>query len=286
MHRTRQSNSSRFSPSTQFPIGPFLGVLLALGATPKGASANEASHQAAPKPATAFQFSTLPALSLGLYEGEMSFGDLLKHGNFGLGTFDALDGELVILAGKAWRVRADGHVSPVANQATTPFAVVTRFAPDHTLKVAHPVKYAALRQQIEQLLPTKNAAYAVEISGTFVDIKLRSVPRQIKPYRPLAEVVKTQSVWDLKKVRGTLVGFQFPAYMAGVNLADLHFHFLTDDRKHGGHMLDCELQEGQIRIETLRGFEMELPSGTHFDRADLATDRSATLKVTEQAGGK
>ena len=286
MIRTRRRIFPRFMSRSQFAVPLLLSTLLALGATPIGTRASESNHLLAPKPATVFQFSTLPALSSGLYEGEMTFGDLLKHGDFGLGTFDALDGELVILDGKAWRVGADGHVSAVENKATTPFAVITHFTADHTLKVTHPEDYSSLQKQIPLLFPTKNAAFAIEIKGTFAHIKLRSVPGQTRPYRPLAEVVKTQSVWELKNVRGTLVGFRFPAFLSGVNLADLHFHFLSDDKKHGGHMLDCQLQEGEIQVEALRGFEMQLPTGSHFDRADLTTDRSAALKATEQAGAK
>jgi acetolactate decarboxylase len=197
--------------------------------------AQELSHAARQKSATIFQFSTLPALSLGLYDGEMTFGELLKHGDFGLGTFDALDGELIILKGKAWRVRADGRVSPVQNKSTTPFAAVTHFVPHQGFNVTRPVEYSALQRKISLLLPSPNIAYAIEIRGTFSRLKVRSVPRQSKPYRPLAEVVKTQSVWEWENIRGTLVGFRFPTYLSGVNLADYHFHFLSDDKQRGGH---------------------------------------------------
>jgi acetolactate decarboxylase len=251
--------------------------------------AQESGRMAAPKlaaqkSATVFQVSTLPALSLGLYSGTMTFGELLKHGNFGLGTFDALDGELIVLKGKAWRVRADGRVSPVENKATTPFAAVTHFAPHQSLSLPQPVDYAGLQQWVSLALTTNNTPYAIEIRGTFTRIKVRSVPRQSKPYRPLAEVVKTQSVWEWTNIRGTLVGFRFPGYLSGVNLADYHFHFLSDDTQRGGHLLDCELQNGTVRIQNLRGFKMQLPSSSDFDHANLATDHSAALKATEQAG--
>jgi acetolactate decarboxylase len=263
---------------------PLLPVLLGLSALVAFGPA--ALSAPAPKPATVFQFSTLPALSSGRYEGEMTFGDLLKHGDFGLGTFDALDGEMILLNGRAWQVHADGRVAPVDKKATTPFAVVTRFSPDQTVKVAQAADYAALKKQIGLLLPTSNVPYAIEVSGTFSRLKIRSVPGQAKPYPPLAEVVKTQSVWEWQNVRGTLAGFWFPSYMSGVNLADLHFHFLSDDKKQGGHMLDCELKEGTIRIQSLRGFEMQLPTNSSFDQANLTADQSATLKATEQAGAK
>ncbi len=284
MKRTRRRIFLPFIPRCYFSVRVALLALATLGAATIDTPAQETSRKTGQKPATAFQFSTLPALSLGLYDGEMTFRELLKHGDFGIGTFDALDGELIILKGKAWRVSADGRVSPVENKATTPFAVITRFAPDQTQKVTQPLDYVALQKRVLPMLPTPNTAYAIEISGTFSHIKVRSVPGQTKPYRPLAEVVKTQSVFEWKNVRGTLVGFRFPAYLSGVNLADTHFHFISDDKQHGGHLIDCELQDGKISVQTLRGFEMQLPTGQSFDSANLATDQSAALKETEQAG--
>ncbi|MBC8139058.1 MAG: acetolactate decarboxylase [Fibrella sp.] len=264
-----------------------IAVVSALGAVARPCAAQEPLPNLSKtdrKAATVFQISTLPALSLGLYEGGMAFGDLLKHGDFGIGTFDALDGELVVLDGKAWRIRADGRVSPVGDRETTPFANVTHFAPGLTLKIAQPLEYEPLRQRLSSLLSTPNAPYAIWIHGTFSRLKVRSVPGQRKPYRPLAEVVKTQSVWEWKDIRGTLVGFRFPTYLSGVNLADYHFHFISDDRRHGGHLLDGTLQEGEIRIQTLRGLEMRIPSDAGFDRADLSTDQSTALQAAEKSG--
>lgn len=263
-----------------------LSTLAVIGGVTIHSPAKETSRVVTRKPATVFQFSTLPALSLGLYDGGFTFGELLKHGDFGVGTFDALDGEAVILNGKAWRVRSDGVVSRVDKKETLPFAAVTRFAPDQNLKVAQPTEYSALREIISGKLPTANVSYAIKIHGTFARIKVRSVPKQSKPYRALAEVVKTQSVWEWKNLQGTLVGFRFPAYLSGVNLADYHFHFLADDKTRGGHLLDCQLQNGAIEIQTLRGFEMQLPAQNDFDEANLATDQSAALKASEKAGGK
>ena len=248
--------------------------------------ANARDTEATRKPATVFQVSTLPALSLGLYDGTMSFGEVLQHGDFGVGTFHALDGEGIILDGKVWRVRSDGRVFSVGKKEMTPFAVVTNFEPDHVIKIKEPLEYSALLAKILSVLPTPNAPYAIEVRGTFGRIKVRSVPGQQKPYPPLSEVVKTQSEWEWEGVKGNLVGFRFPSYLSGVNLADNHFHFISDDKKRGGHLLNCELQSGQIRIQTIRGFDMELPKTKEFDQLNLSADQSATLKAAESAGKK
>jgi acetolactate decarboxylase len=234
-----------------------------------------------PKPATVFQFSTLPALSLGFYDGGLTFGEVLKKGDFGLGTVDALDGEVVILGGKAWQVRSDGQIVKLAPAVTTPFAIVTRFKPDLAQTLTQPTDYAALRQTLDRFLPSANLPYAFSIQGTFSSIKTRSVPRQTKPYPPLAQVTKTQTVWEWQNVKGTLVGFRFPAYLGDVNLPDYHFHFLADDKSRGGHLLDCQLQSGQIQVQTLRHFDMLLPHSGDFDALDLKTDQKAALKQAE-----
>jgi acetolactate decarboxylase len=260
-----------------------LSVLVAFSSISTRSIADETTRRAADRASTVFQFSTLPALSRGLYDGEMSFGEVLQRGDFGLGTFDALDGEGIILGGKAWRIRADGKISEVATTTTTPFALVTFFQPQQSVKVAQPTEYSALRQVIDKLLTTPNAPSAIAVHGTFARIKVRSVPRQNKPYRALSEVVKTQSEWEWKNIRGTLVGFRFPSYLSQVNLPDYHFHFLSDDKARGGHLLDCELTNGEIEFQTLRGMDLQLPTGEAFDRANLSSDQSTALKASEQS---
>jgi acetolactate decarboxylase len=259
-----------------------LSVLIAVSSVSARSVADETARRAADKAATVFQFSTLPALSLGLYDGGMTFGAVLQRGDFGLGTFDALDGEGIILNGRAWRVRSDGKVSAVATTTTTPFAVVTFFKPQQSLKVQQPAEYSALRPMIDKLLSTANTPYAIAVRGTFARVKVRSVPRQNKPYPALSEVVKTQSEWEWKNIQGTLVGFRFPAYLSQVNLADYHFHFLSDDHVRGGHLLDCALESGEIEVQALRGIDLQLPTGKAFDSADLAADQSVALKASEQ----
>ena len=46
-----------------------------------------------------YQESTVDALLSGVYDGELPLEQLRKHGHFGIGTFDRLDGEMVLLDG-------------------------------------------------------------------------------------------------------------------------------------------------------------------------------------------
>jgi len=77
-----------------------------------------------------FQTSTINALLNGVYDGDISFQELKQYGGFGLGTVNALDGEMIGLEGKFYQIKADGIAYPVDDSMKTPFAVVTFFEPD------------------------------------------------------------------------------------------------------------------------------------------------------------
>ena len=74
-----------------------------------------------------FQVSTLNDLMLGDYNGTCSVKELLKHGDTGIGTYDGLDGEAIILNGKAYNGRANGVVSEMSEEDSLPFTTVAFF---------------------------------------------------------------------------------------------------------------------------------------------------------------
>ncbi len=221
---------------------------------------------------TLFQVSTLSALLNGLYDRAMDFDELQNHGDLGLGTFEALDGEMVMLDGKTYQVRAGGEVLPVADSAGTPFAAVARFRPDRESHLRHVDSYEILRHTLSGLLPNPNLFYAFRIDGTFEYVKTRSVPAQKKPYPPLSEVTKDQPTFEFSNVRGSLVGFFCPAYVNGINVPGFHLHFISDDRTMGGHLLECRISEGIILIDYLDRFTIALPEDAGFASTNLAGD--------------
>jgi acetolactate decarboxylase len=216
-----------------------------------------------------FQYSTIQALMEGVYDGNLTFRELEKQGDFGLGTLNALDGEMIGINGKFYQIRTDGKAYPVPENAKTPFAEVTFFHPDKTIELCESLNHLELEQRLKELLPSPNLIYGIKITGTFPYIKTRSVPRQQSPYPPLAEVVKRQTVFEFHNVRGVLVGFWLPAYLAGVNVAGYHLHFITEDRRAGGHLLDCRLGEASVEISQLTEFTLQLPLNTKFLQQDL-----------------
>src|ERR1700748_121417 len=79
---------------------------------------------------TIYQTSTMAALLDGIYDGDVTIAELLAHGDFGLGTSTHLDGEMVVLDGTCYHLRADGSATVAAPGDLTPFAVVTQFTAD------------------------------------------------------------------------------------------------------------------------------------------------------------
>ncbi len=212
------------------------------------------------------------ALMVGVYDGDFTFADLKEHGDFGLGTVNGLDGEMIALDGEFYQIRTDGVAYRIGNEALTPFAVVTQFFPEVQYFDIGALNYDQLLKQLEGMAPSKNYIYAFRLTGLFSYVKTRSVPRQSKPYVPLTEAVKNQTVFEFNDVEGTLVGFWSPAYMQGVNVPGYHFHFITKDRKAGGHVLDCIVENADVDIDYKFGFKMNVPFNNEFGNADLSTD--------------
>jgi acetolactate decarboxylase len=231
---------------------------------------------------TLFQYSTFDALLAGLYEGGLTMAELKKRGDFGLGTFNNLDGEMVVLGGKVYQLKTDGKVYPVADTMKTPLAAVTFFKADQTLPLPKAGSFNEMTVLLNQALPSGNLFFAVKIEGRFKEVKVRSVPRQTPPYQPLVQVVKKQAVFPLKEVEGTLVGFYCPAYLKTVGVPGWHFHFLTKDRTRGGHVQDLALENLTAQIDILPGFSLLLPQNQEFYQADLTKDRLHEAEKVEK----
>jgi len=229
-----------------------------------------------------FQTSTISALLEGAYDGQTTVRELKTRGDFGLGTFDALDGEMVVLDGEVYQVRADGRVVVPPDETTTPFAAVTFFDADFSVAVANIADMQELEKVLDEHVPTANLMYAVRVTGQFEYIKVRSVPRQEKPYPRLAEVAKTQPVFEYRNVRGTIVGLRLPEYVKGINMPGYHFHFISEDRSGGGHLLDCRTTSAAAEFDHTFSLHLVLPRQGRSLKADLTGDRQKELHGIEK----
>jgi len=230
------------------------------------------------------QVATIDALLAGVYDGHTCLADLRRHGDFGIGTFEALDGEMILLDGRFYQARADGTIRRPGRRERTPFACVVRFEPDQEPARTGPLDAAGLEARINALVPPANRFCAIRLRGTFDRMRVRSVPPQTKPYPPLAEVTPHQPVFDRTGIRGTLVGFRAPPFVRGVNVPGFHLHFIADDESCGGHVLAFALTEGWLETDS-RHDRLTLllpPDSEAFDRADMARDRTEELHRVEQ----
>ncbi len=229
------------------------------------------------------QVSVIDALMVGRYDGLMPIAELLGHGGFGVGTLDHLDGELILIDGRAYQVSGDGKVLEVPLDRSTPFAVVTPFEPVGEFACPVVTSLADLDKALDQALPQKNNFAAIRIDGHFASLTMRSIRRQEPPYRPLDEVARSQSVWTRTNQAGTLIGIRSPAWTGGLTVPGYHWHFLAQDRQSGGHVLNCQVEDGRVRYDICTDWSVKLEGSPSFNTADLVKDRSRELKRVESS---
>lgn len=198
---------------------------------------------------TIFQVSTMDSLKAGNYDGLTTFSRLKKRGDFGLGTFEGLDGELILLDGQYYQVKADGLAYPVTPSMKTPFVDVTLFKADQIVSLKETLNYEQLAAYIDRLLPNKDAYYAIKIEGRFNYLKTRSVNPQEKPYPMLSEALAGQVIFEYEQMQGTMVGFRTPEAAEGLSSVGYHFHFISADKMRGGHVLACTIGDVKIAID-------------------------------------
>ncbi len=247
---------------------------------------NRSDRMAAADPArnAITQVATIDALLAGVYDGHMTLETLRTYGDFGIGTYEGLDGEMVLLDGIFYQVRADGKVYQPAPETLTPFACVIHFSADYSLQLNGSLDMGSLEDLIDSLIPQQNRFVAFRIKGDFGHMRTRSVPAQKKPYPPLAEVTRFQPVFDMNDIQGTLIGFRSPAFVQGVNVPGYHMHFLADDHSGGGHILGFTMKSAHLDMDTIHSWlSMYMPSDNDaFHQADLSVDRSQELKAVER----
>jgi len=230
---------------------------------------------------TLFQVSTSGALVQGIYQRAVSSKVLLDYGDFGLGTFVDLDGEMVVLDGVVYQVRSDGRVARITGDVGTPFAVVVHFHADREEVVESAPSYEALTKTCDRYRESNNLFYAFRIDGCFTHIHTRAM-KAAPDGLPLAKAAATQPEFDFQDVEGTLVGMWAPQFSSALNVAGYHFHFLSHDRTQGGHLLACSGNNLRIKIQTLNDFHLSLPESEEYLKADLSRDPSKDLAYAEQ----
>lgn len=197
------------------------------------------------------QIGTYDYLTKPDYDGLAPIDSASAGTTQGLGTFDRLDGELVMIAGQMYRVGTDGTPVRIDGTQSSPFFESVRFAPTASGPVAPGTTCANLISAVNALAARDTGIVAVRVRGTFSDITFRSVPAQAEPYPPLSQVVANQTLFPLGERRAVLVGFRTGPDLAGTGAPGLHLHGLTADRKAGGHVISC-VAGGDVQLSVQR----------------------------------
>lgn len=247
----------------------------------------EIVNQVVVNPESMYQVATLQSLMIGNYDGFVQVGELRQYGDIGLGTFDAVDGEMIVLDGTVYQARFDGSVR-VADDATgVPFATVTTFGADITKSIDKVENMEQLLKQLTAIVEQhgKNLIYAVRIDVTDCEsILVRSELPQVKPYRPLAEALATdQREFTYQNISGTVVAVYFPSFFTAQNTPGWHCHFISADRTKGGHMLNITTSTAsQAQFDATLYFNMYMPSMGTFADSDLDKDLSEDIEKVEK----
>jgi len=229
---------------------------------------------------TLYQVSTSTALVEGIYQGAVRVGTLREHGDLGLGTFEDLDGEMVVVDGRFFQVRSDGSVRECGDDFLSPFAVVTRFQPEEEVTLPECPDLSHLIARFDRLRHSDNVFFALRVDGHFDHVHTRAMCRT-KEGVPLAQAAAVQPEFDFHNVAGTLVGFWSPAYAKTLNVPGYHLHFLSTDHQHGGHLLQCRGSNLRLQIQRGGEYRLALPETEDFLKADLSRDPAADLARAE-----
>lgn len=229
-----------------------------------------------------YQTSTMSALLDAVYDGETRIDELLAHGDFGLGTFNALDGEMIVNECQIHQLKGEGNVAAVADDALTPFACVTRFKAEQTFRLDQPMGKHDFEALVDERIGNPNLIAAVRFTGLFEDVHTRTVFCQCHPYPKMLDVVERQPTIRFGATRGLMLGFRTPSFLQGLNVAGYHLHFLDSEARRGGHMIDYRLLSGEVEIAVISDIEISLPRTRAFGAADLTpADLHEAIRVAE-----
>jgi len=264
-----------------FSIAALIAIIMLNGCSSKNNKGIEMINKTSTSSKMLYQVGTINSLLAGVYEGDVFIEDLNNYGDFGLGTFDAVNGEMIALDGDYYRIDAEGNSHLVTSKMKTPFAVVTNFIEEIKYDTGSFDDVESLHKYISTKFESKNIIYAISIDGYFSELDLRSERPQPEGHKPLSETIsKVQNKYTLNNTKGTIVGFWFPEYMKTINVPGFHFHFINNSRTKGGHLFNMKIDSGSLKIMPIFDFGMHLIHTPLFEHANMESDfKSATKKV-------
>ncbi len=233
-----------------------------------------------------YQYSLFTALANKIYDGNLTVGEVKEKGDLGLGTFNGLNGEMIVLDGVVYQWLANGTVHLPEDSELVPFTVVTHFDEDLKLEMPSFSNYNELKTYIESKLPTNNFGYAFKIKADFKTLKCGSAEKQEKPYsNTLSEAIADRPIFNMENISGTMVGFWYPEYTGKVNVTGFHLHFVSDDKKHAGHVMEFQASNVQISVDLCDGYEIDLPRTQDFEISEFDLTQEYNNKSSAKQTG-
>lgn len=206
-----------------------------------------------------FQHGTLELIMAGLYDGTLTFEELLKHGHTGIGTTHSLDGEVTMLDGHVYQTTSDGSTTEITDLSTkTPFASAHGDA-DVFYREKQSLDFNHLNNLVVKH-NTDNLINSVRAHGTFKNILVRVAPAQNKPYPSFDVVAENQPTFEYHDVTGTIIGDYGNAVYTGMMAEGWHIHFISDDRTIGGHILSFSGDDISTQLGAFSEINLHLPA--------------------------
>lgn len=235
------------------------------------------------------QVALLQSLAMGYFDGSVSVKHLKTLGDTSIGTFDGLNGEMIVLDGVVYRADADCKINVVADSETIPFSNVTFFEKDFSINLKNVNDKSKLESILNQSVNKygANSFYMIKLNATFNDILVRSEAGQKKPYKTLVQALeKDQKEKTFKNIKGTIVGLYCPKFMSSLNSVGWHFHFITNDKKFDGHVLELNIKTGEVQLDQTDHFNMNLPLKDNFQELNFGKDMSKDIQKAENESYK
>ena len=258
-------------------VSIFIVCLIAISAVSAGngnTTKDDAMHQV----------SLMQSFMHGEYDGVVTVGELKSWGDTGLGTFEGVNGEMIVLDGVVYQASADGSIHVMNDNETVPFSTVTTFDEDEKISEISASSFDDLTTKLDKEVKKHgtNNMYVVKIKGDFSNITVRSVEKQEKPYKEFTEVAKVdQKVFNYTNQSGTIVAVYFPEYMSELNMHGWHLHFLNDAKDKGGHVLGLTMKNGTGAMDTVQEFDMVLPQSESFANMNLSENMTSKINSVE-----
>ena len=205
-----------------------------------------------------FQYSSKNGLLNNDYIGSLTVAEIKRNGDFGLGTFNMVDGEMVIFEGNVYQVLTNGVINSMPSETLSPFVVTKFFNSDTAFSLPNNISLDSVKSLLDPVLENLDYPFAIKIHSDFNTLKSRSVDKVADESVTLEEIVANQTEFNFTNVKGTVIGYWYPDYFDGVNFPGFHLHVLLNDLSGGGHLLDCTFASINIEIDFASGVDVAL----------------------------